>query len=495
MRSCLHHCIENVVTMRKTSSQLDWSLFVSFHCSDAPDYVSDSIAYPISNDNSTCYKWTPAMGDVSLFSLDGFSVSQHSHLTLSLKLQPRLKVLSNSNPKQAIRMAIGRIRWFNVDIPTSDLIYETIASENNPHVKGGVGGRRRSSFYFTGPPVVSGPTDLDERGKLKRKKFSKTVLNGEAMLEMEYEAMRYFDPAEGGHVGQILILNTTVVMRSTDALYRMICKTGHRITCQVQLMRREPKKRVQLNKVYLGRAQEITTTQDNVRKLVWKSDIETGAGHFPGLTPRSPTQRHFEQHQEEMQDMQMIRMLFPDIPHKHNKGDLSARYSISMPTEYIPDHDDYSNPTHRLPVFFEQNQQMTLKFFNFKFTPPRCVEHVLRWCDFEAADKRELMSPRMHLESAEVPKQKKKRWLRNLFSVSNGNGDDAVEGKKKKKQLQKQQQQLRMLERPLGKDISIRVFFHKDTHHTSRMKLDAIAFIANDYEQALDMNISNAITM
>ena len=483
--------------MRKTSSQLDWGVFVSFYSSDAFDYVSDSNSFSI-DPSSTCYKWGPQQGDVSLFSLDGFSIGEHSYLSFGVKLQPRLKVISPNETNNVLRMAIGRLRWFNVDIKTNEIVYEQLLESK---LLGG-GGRRRNSFYFTGPPIYG---NVNEIKQLKRNQLSKKVLGDEATLEIEYEAMKYFDPEQGGNVGQILILSITLVMRSIEVLYNAITKSGHRITCQVQLMSRpsDSGKRVQLTKVYLGRAQKvITNEEEKKRRMVWKSDptVDVNSGvnnvyHFPGFTPRSPKQHHWEQHVEESQDIQLIQMLpmqQQQQQQQHTQGDLSARHSISIPKKYIPDNDEYGNPTHRLPVFFCKDQQLTLKFFNFKFTPPRCVEHTLKWGDFEAAELRELMSPRAVATSPEKQKKQKNPllWMKKkIFSNSNNNNKKNVG----MPPLIYTTNEQRALERPLIQGLTLRVYFRRKKF--DQVKLDNIALIANNYEESLDMLISKVVTV
>ena len=479
--------------MRKTSSQLDWGVFVSFYSSDAVDYVSDSNIFPV-DPSSTCYKWGPQQGDVSLFSLDGFSIGEHSHLSFGVKLQPRLKVIYPNDKNNVLRMAIGRLRWFNMDIKTNEIVYEQILDSNLANAVGG-SGRRRNSFYFTGPPISG---NVNETKKLKRHQLSKKVLGDEATLQIEYEAMKYFDPEQGEYTGQILILSTTLVMKSIEVLYNVIMKTGHRITCQVQLLARPSDstkkacKRVQLTKVYLGRAQSVTTNEERkTRRMVWKSDPtmdvhfgDEDMDHFPGFTPRSPKQHHWEQHVEESQDMQLIQMLSKDRM-QHARGDLSARHSISIPKTYIPDNDEYGNPTHRLPVFFCKDQQLTLKFFNFKFTPPRCVEHTLRWGDFEAADLRELMSPRAIVPEKQKTQKNPFSWMKKKIFSSN-NKDVGMPPL-----LYTNEQ--RALERPLVQGLSLRVYFHRKKAH--QVKLDSIALIADNYEETLDMLLSKVVTV
>lgn len=136
----------------------------------------------------------------------------------------------------------------------------------------------------------------------------------------------------------------------------IIKPTGHRITCLV-------------NEIYLSRPQECKT-DGGMRLYYWRGKNQTGVGQAFSLSPRGESD--FQNLQRDNSDISLIRMATPAGIKKH-----------ATVINHVPDNDAYSNPNHKLPIYFQDSDKpLTFKFFNFKFTPPKCIEYVLKWKDF-----------------------------------------------------------------------------------------------------------------
>jgi len=132
--------------------------------------------------------------------------------------------------------------------------------------------------------------------------------------------------------------------------------SGHKITCMI-------------NDTYLGRAQSCHTTPDQCRTYTWSQGSPTDG--FEGMSPRGNQDK--ETLQEHASDLSLIRMADPSGTHRRNS-------TIQQKYYYIPDNDSYTNEQNRLPLYLSDTN--ALRIYNFKFTPPKCIECKLKLNQF-----------------------------------------------------------------------------------------------------------------
>jgi len=173
---------------------------------------------------------------------------------------------------------------------------------------------------------------------------------GETIVELSYVAYSYKSLDDGvTPLGQIHIISLFLERDISVPLH-----VGHKITCLI-------------NDTYLGRAQECIT-HNSARSMIW-NPIEDSE-EWP-TSPRG--EHHFNHLQEENRDLDFIR-----------RADPSGVGSKFIDVHHVEDNDAYSNPIRRLPRYFNSDDPpLRIKLYNFKFTPPRCIECAVKWSDFE----------------------------------------------------------------------------------------------------------------
>lgn len=130
---------------------------------------------------------------------------------------------------------------------------------------------------------------------------------------------------------------------------------NHKLSLLLRVFRRDGL--MTIRSVYVGRAQEIQTTEHSgTRVYTWTP--RQGAIGFDGIGFRRVS----------------------------DLGDIDAigrsRLSLISPrqsAEYVMDNDDFHNASKVLPVELLVNESLNLEFFNLKFTPPKCLEIQVPW--------------------------------------------------------------------------------------------------------------------
>lgn len=227
----------------------------------------------------------------------------------------------------------GRIQVHSVSIPTDQLRHH---HQVLPEKKASL---RRRGFLVESLERISTVNHV-----------LKITSPGGIPVEFSYVSYRYFDLGDSTTpLGQIHINSLAVQVD----LAPYLVKAGHKITAL-------------LNDVYLGRAQTCFT-QDTNRFLTWTSS--------PGdwMSPRHASD--FNRVLEEKSDLDLIRLADP--------AGFGRVKNVKL-QEHVPDNDAFKNTIPKLPAYFTSvDKPMRIKIFNFKFTPPRCVETVVKWSDFE----------------------------------------------------------------------------------------------------------------
>lgn len=225
----------------------------------------------------------------------------------------------------------GRIQVHSLKIPVNTLIYH---HQEIPEKKSSL----RMRGYLT--------------ENLKRISVTNHVLKI-APVELSYVAYQYHDLDDCvTPLGQIHINTLSIQLDLNPFLHN----EGHKITCLLN------------ESIYLGRAQDCFTL-DKKRFLTWTSSPEND----PWMSPRK--EGDYNRILEEKRDLDLIRMANP-------AG--FGKPQIITDREHVPDNDAYKNSIAKLPAYYTDSEKpLHMKFFNFKFIPPRCVEYTLKWKHFQ----------------------------------------------------------------------------------------------------------------
>ena len=114
---------------------------------------------------------------------------------------------------------------------------------------------------------------------------------------------------------------------------------GHKVTCMI-------------NDMYLSRPQECKT-ESALRTYYWKG-IESPRG-----------EKDFENLKRDNSDLAIIKKKTASI------------------LDYVPDNDAFVNLTTKLPMYFQDDDNcLNIRFYNFKFMPPKYIETKLYWHNF-----------------------------------------------------------------------------------------------------------------
>lgn len=335
-------------------------------------------------------------------SLDGFDLGSNS-LTIEFVLHSSL----------------GRIHITKIMFPTGRLNYVHEVTDNSPSVE-----RTYDSI-----PVTH-------------------ILLVDSIVEISYIAYKYNEKINGqlAILGQI---NISALLLKYD-IKSMLMHTGHKITCLI-------------NETYLGRPQECSTRND-FRSYYWKSGVVNNIKSPRGsLTPRGTyvppsimvSPRHvtdFDLIVEYNSDMSLIRMATPAGMKKH-----------AILTNYVPDNDAYSNPKTLLPIYFsDSDKPLVFKFFNFKFTPPKCVEITVKWKDFIGS------RPLVKYDEPVIPE---KRGILRRKEEKNNKRDD------------------RMYMYAVELLSGLRMVIHYYMVDASKLRIILVYLYVEDFEKTLEMNV------
>jgi len=166
-------------------------------------------------------------------------------------------------------------------------------------------------------------------------------------VEITYTAYKYTDLEDSvTPLGQIYVDAISFTGRVT------LPENGHKLTCLVNAT------------IYLGRVQTCTLFEDSCRLLTWKQGSRSAWA-----------EKDFDQIKEEAQDLAFIRRADPS-------GTARSASPVKRET-HVPDNEAFSNPVCKLPIYLNQGDSLRVQFFNFKFMPPRSVETVFKWGEFE----------------------------------------------------------------------------------------------------------------
>lgn len=165
--------------------------------------------------------------------------------------------------------------------------------------------------------------------------------------------LRYY-----GYVKGILVAN---VFLSVANLTEKLAGFKHKVTCLVG--------GEDLTKfyAYLGRAQQIITNHKNSSRVYrWKAKKQS----FHGISLHD-TSTNVTEHLDDIKKMKLSLESARDV-----HAILSARKLAEMPRKYdrVADSDDFSNEYRVLPIDLKNETVVVIRFYNFKFTPPRSVE-------------------------------------------------------------------------------------------------------------------------
>lgn len=173
-------------------------------------------------------------------------------------------------------------------------------------------------------------------------------------VEFAYVAYKYHDLDDSTTpLGQIHISSLSIEYDLRPYMQNI----GHKVTCL-------------FNSIYLGRAQECITLRNGKRFLSWCPNPASDGW----MSPRS--ELDFDRIREEATDMSLIRMADPSGCASHK--------STRIDDKHVPDNDAFQNTIFKMPRFHRATDApIRLQFFNFKFIPPRSIECVVKWADFE----------------------------------------------------------------------------------------------------------------
>ncbi len=252
----------------------------------------------------------------------------------------------------------------------------------------------------------------------------------DATVYLSYMAFMYRDLTDNQtSVGQIRIHSLTLEYDVS----RIERYKGHQITCMI-------------NDNYLGRAQECVTCE-TARYMCWKPTHEWSC-----MSPRR--EGEFDHVKQEAWELSCIRKADPA-----GLGLKQPNFSILM------DNDAYSNAVRRLPRFLsEKDLPVRISLYNFKYHPPRMVETVLKYKDFENSTCLVYHTPRLK----DVKSPRKGLFVRRKKSA------DAV----------KTRVPSGTLERTLVRGMTLRVAFHM----RDKIEIEYVKLHIANYETTLDMD-------
>ena len=178
------------------------------------------------------------------------------------------------------------------------------------------------------------------------------------VIDFEYRTVAAFNQQLGSHLEVHLShirLNLTHHEVTLAEFHRY---EDHKVSLLLRVLRRE--NTMVIRSVYVGRAQEIQTTEHaGTRVYTWKATEQPVT--FSGIGFRRVS---------ELSDIDSINLL-----RRGASGLLSPRQKEG----YVMDNDDFHNDSRVLPIGIQLGESLNLEFFNLKFDPPKCIEISIPW--------------------------------------------------------------------------------------------------------------------
>jgi hypothetical protein len=331
-----------------------WSLVACLASEDGRTRI-DSEPQPVDLEtpNAEVFTW---IGDVCdpVLSLDGFLASSEM-LTLSFRLIKNLD-----------RVALSACR-----IHTSTIVYSRTGSPRRNKPVSDLGDRRRHSVY--------GHEDL---GIEKMQPVDVMEIDN---VKLSYVASRYRDDENSnGEIAKICILKLELNLRDTD-FKTLLTQRGHKVCCLLTLTSDYTAPIL----VYLGRAQEINTNEQQKRVYKWISkdsevsppSVFRGGGTTPRLLNGIPPPG---QELADAADLLVIGKGAQQARDPRTPRNLVRAQSICNPS-YVQDNDAFYNAYKKLPLTIHQRESLCVSLYNFKIGPPFGPygwHLTLKWADF-----------------------------------------------------------------------------------------------------------------
>jgi hypothetical protein len=179
--------------------------------------------------------------------------------------------------------------------------------------------------------------------------------------------LQYYPYAGGGIVTKLFL--------SADNLRQSIDAARHKITCLVGEEHVD-------TYTYLGRAQGIVTNfRKGVRVYIWRGEAQSEP--FPNvnlLQKKSSAEDHLKDHASDL-----MRMKIEPKSSKNLHALLSYQHLDDLLEDggnYEMDNDNFANKYRVLPVTLTEKDTLLIRFYNFKFSPPRSVQVRIPYDDF-----------------------------------------------------------------------------------------------------------------
>ena len=175
----------------------------------------------------------------------------------------------------------------------------------------------------------------------------------EATLSYDYETTPGFNQEFGTHLVISVKRIRVEAPKIRDVVANFMKLENHKVSMLLRIFKRE--KTMIVRSVYIGRAQQIQTTEHaGTRTYTWTAN--EGTATFDGIGFRRPS----------------------------DLGDLDAivkapQISPRPKQEYVQDHDGFHNEAKVLPVGIELDQILKFEVFNLKYEPPRSLEIQVAW--------------------------------------------------------------------------------------------------------------------
>lgn len=435
---------------------MNWSLGLSLGSQDASTF------HAIEPGKNT-YEWKVANGNV--FCVSGYK--RESTVVLSLWLVPD-------------ETSVGRLLCFTGKVPAIKLNfdYPQQMSVDCFQMK-----PRRNSLLFVNN------TEQKKR-TFEKKNEIELVTNAPELVSMTMLYQCRFSYKKSGCAdmhAQLRVSSVTIELKDWGVLLEFLRhEAGHRIV-------------LMCNETYLGGPQSITEKnssdipQESHRVYHWLPQNNKNHQVEKKFTPeetydmaiiegfgvvKSPRSSHDGAHNVALGMLLSPRAMPNNIKTPRPMSHV-PKTDLTQPP-FIPDSVEKKNPIKRLPPELSENNNLLFKVFNFRFTPPRYIEHRVQWNDFDAAYNRTRARSRIAAATLAVVGKVEKR---KSFSQ-----------KKKAKKREKEEQMIQAkldaelvcrLERNIAPNIALVILFKKPS--TEGILLEEVLLEVNNFQVALQM--------
>lgn len=198
-----------------------------------------------------------------------------------------------------------------------------------------------------------------KRPETQKRHFSMKTADG--TLYIEYQ----------GYIDGLLLKK---VFLNVPQLTEQLAEAHHKVTCLIGGETFD-------EYAYLGRAQDITTNHKEVTRIyTWEAKKEES---FPGIVLHRDSMEDLFNKNDDNNNNNLVEQ-YRDIDKM--KLDLKATSDIHAllsfrnlkpmhkSYEYVMDNDDFRNDYRVLPINLKDRKVVVIRFYNFKFNPPRCTE-------------------------------------------------------------------------------------------------------------------------